>query len=202
MFVGFCRLCDQEIGIHLFEDVRDPYPKGDELPRRKAARAQWMLLVAHHPLEGRLLWETKTRVPATGQEMPSRIPEAFTQLVNLKAVGEIQQGEHLSQGQSDILMGWGLSVGLQRLPAPERIEAAELGGDFDEWGETHAWGAVHIGQGAAAPEHQSHLQLLSLERRQVLAPLILQPVQGSPEQLLLRSLHRRGVRELVVVRLP
>ncbi|KQR10913.1 hypothetical protein ASF71_20710 [Deinococcus sp. Leaf326] len=61
--VGLCRLCDQEIGIHLFEDVRDPYPKGDELPRRKATCAQWMLLSTHHPLEGGLLRETKTREP-------------------------------------------------------------------------------------------------------------------------------------------
>jgi hypothetical protein len=112
-----------------------------------------------------LLRETKTRVPATRQEMPGRIPKAFAQLVNLKAVGEIQQGEHLSQGQSDILMGWDLDVGLQRLPPPERIEAAELGGDFDERWETHAGGAVHIGQGTAAPEHQSYVQLLPLEGR-------------------------------------
>lgn len=161
-----------------------------------------MLLGAHHSLEGRLLRETKTRVPATGQEMPGRIPEVFAQLVDLKAVGDIQQGQHLSQGHPHMLMGWSLGVGLQLLPAPKGIEATELGGDFDEGRETHAGGAVHIGQGATASEHQSHVQLLPLKGRQVLAPLILQPVQGSPEQLLLSGLHGRSVRELVIVRLP
>lgn len=35
----FCCLCDQEIGIHLVEDLRDPCPEGAELSRRKATRA-------------------------------------------------------------------------------------------------------------------------------------------------------------------